>query len=72
MGKDKRGALMRRTIKGSAHMELTQELKAIRKAEYEAAKAKARNALEAYYAGSASASVLRDYQAGRVVIIEAK
>ena len=51
---------------------ITAELKATRQAEYEAAKAKARNEFEAYWAGSASASVLRDYQAGRVVTIDTR
>lgn len=39
--------------------------------EYEAAKASARNSLEAYWAGSASASVMRDYRAGRVRTVKA-
>lgn len=43
-----------------------------RKAEYEAAKASTTSAFAAYWAGSATASVLRDYQAGRVTTIKTK
>jgi hypothetical protein len=47
------------------------ELKAARKAEYEAAVKSAKDSFEAYWAGSASASVARDYRAGRFVTIRA-
>jgi hypothetical protein len=42
-----------------------------RKAEYRAAEVRATTTLDAYWAGSATASVLRDYQAGRVTTIKA-
>jgi len=51
---------------------ISDELKAARKAETDAAVAATRTAFEAYWAGSASASVLRDYQAGRVTTIKTK
>jgi hypothetical protein len=47
------------------------ELTNTRHAEFAAAKAASRSALEAYWAGSATASVLRDYQAGRVTTVKA-
>lgn len=43
-----------------------------KQAEYLAAKAASKSALEAYWAGSATTSVARDYEAGRVVVIKAK
>lgn len=42
-----------------------------RRMEYEAEVAASRNGFEAYWAGSASASVSRDYRAGRVRTIQA-
>lgn len=47
------------------------ELAATRASEYAEAKAAARDSLEEYWAGSASASVMRDYKAGRVKTIGA-
>lgn len=46
-----------------------QALGAVRAAETQRAEARAADSFEAYWAGSASASVLRDYAAGRVVTI---
>lgn len=42
------------------------ELAAIRQAELRAAEQHCANSFEAYWAGSCSASVMRDYAAGRV------
>lgn len=49
------------------------ELKAAREAEYQAeiAKIDPRDTFALYWAGSASASVIRDYKAGRVTTINA-
>lgn len=41
-----------------------------RRMELDAARASAKSSLEEYWAGSATASVLRDYQAGRVRTIK--
>jgi hypothetical protein len=50
----------------------TEELRRYRDAEYAAAVKEAPNALAAYWAGSATASIARDVAAGRVVTINAK
>lgn len=50
---------------------MTNELKQTRDAEYQAEKAAATSALAAYWAGSATASVARDYRVGRVTVIKA-
>lgn len=42
------------------------EIRSQREAEYAAAVKNAKSALEVYWAGSVSASVARDYKAGRV------
>jgi hypothetical protein len=47
------------------------EISTTRQAEYEAAKAASRSALQAYWAGSATASIVRDCQAGRLTTIKA-
>lgn len=47
------------------------KLSATRAAEHAATKAQARTAFEAYWTGSATASVLRDYQAGRATTVRA-
>lgn len=47
------------------------KITARRHAEYKAAQAAAPTALEAFWAGSATASILRDYQAGRVTTVKA-
>ena len=47
------------------------ELAALRHAELREAESRAADSFEAYWAGSASASVLRDYAAGRVVMVPA-
>jgi hypothetical protein len=45
------------------------ELAAVRAAETQEAEARAADSFEAYWQGSASASVMRDYAAGRVVTV---
>ena len=56
-------------------IELLTEMAALdqeaREADYQAELGAAKNSFEAYWAGSASASVARDYRAGRVVTIHA-
>jgi hypothetical protein len=47
-------------------------IRAARATEFKAAEAAATTAVEKFWAGSCLASVLRDYQAGRVVTVEAK
>ena len=54
--------------KGSSY----HDLKEIRHSEYKEAAAKATTNAEKYWAGSAGASVKRDYQAGRVKTVKAK
>lgn len=44
---------------------------AVRDAEYTQARLAARDSFAAYWAGSASSSVLRDYRAGRTVTVRA-
>jgi hypothetical protein len=43
------------------------DLAAIREAEFRAAERQSADSFDAYWAGSASASVMRDYAAGRVL-----
>jgi len=50
----------------------TEELRRFRNEEYAAATREAANALSAYWAGSATASVMRDCHAGRVTTVNAK
>lgn len=49
----------------------TTQLTPAREAEYQADKAAATSALAAYWAGSATASIARDYRAGRFTTIKA-
>lgn len=46
-------------------------LRQVRNAEFKVASARATTAVDKFWAGSAFASVLRDYQAGRVTVVKA-
>jgi hypothetical protein len=72
--------ILRRVFASEREMEMTQtetlrrlaaRTRKVRNAEFKKAEARAVTAIDKFWAGSCLASVLRDYQAGRVTTIKA-